>query len=162
MMRWCVLVAVVACGPTLPGEDLEPEAERCAIDEPIDGTPREVVIGSGQGAGFVPYADGLGVPIVHGPQGGYMITPTLRVPALADTEACAVVHIDHGGVAEGFLPGHKANLLFTQSGDHLYTGNIYDLLAVDAAMLVGTTLTLHVTVSGLIAGEEHVTITLQE
>jgi len=161
-MRWCALLLLTACGPNYPGEDLEPEAERCAIGEDLEAGDRELSIGAGQGADFEPYTDGMEVPIVRGPQGGYMIIPVLRVPALADTEGCSVVDIDHGDVGEGIFPGHKANLLFTQIGGHLYTGHIYDLLAFEPALLDGTQLTLQVRVTGVIAGEKQVTITLQE
>jgi hypothetical protein len=129
-----------------------PQAERCAED--IGDAPaaiREVTLGSGDP--FVAYADAEAVQLIRGYQGGYMVTPSIRVAASAgDGErACLRVALenafDDGGDGPA-SPGVLAMLVFERRGDQLCVDDLYDLLGLDRSALTGRTLALTVRVTG--------------
>lgn len=145
--------ALAGCSPE-PGASGEPlvEPQRCSTMQ--GATPRAiraVAIGLGEPDGFIPLEDGDEVALVLGTQGGYMITPTIRVAADdGDGDAlCLMASLDNAMAAPSDIgPGVQAYLSFEMHGAYCYAANIFDLLAFDAAPLVGRALTLHALVRG--------------
>jgi hypothetical protein len=150
-----LLIAASACGPEREPDELPAfsEPERCAGESGADGAsaPRSVTLGAAEGDDFIPYADGQTATVVLGYQGGYMITPSLEVPAgPADgAEACWRVHLQNaledGGAA---VPGLLSHVVFGRSGELFRAGPFNDLLGNDASKLADHTLVLTVTVTG--------------
>jgi hypothetical protein len=137
------LWSLVACGPNDP--DLPSEPEYCtpppigAFDAgaPVDGTPpRTLTIGTGEDASFMPYATGATAPVILGFQGGAMITPTLRIPALLSD-------------GSEVFPGVTSDFTFTRVGDAFEAANIFDQLGFSTSDFVGKTLVLDATVTGV-------------
>jgi hypothetical protein len=159
---------LIGCGP---GE-LEPEppgddAERCVAGEGNGGTPvaREVTLGTGSGATFRAYEESEETELIAGFQGGYMITPTVRVEAAGDTrpEACFRVWLQNT-IVEGAEvgPGTLSYVVFTRSGDYFYVAPLFDLLGYEADPLRGKTLLLSAEVSGSeFEGSRDVTLRLK-
>lgn len=89
--------ALVACG----GDDAEPQTPdpQCMATDmpPSRGAPiaGALQIGAGGPADFREYADGDSIPIVRGPQGGYMAIPVFRVDStlLGTDGACASLNV---------------------------------------------------------------------
>lgn len=130
--------ALVACGPR-PNEPVE--AEYCAVgDVPSSPGPvtRALAVGDGAGATFTPWVDGSKASLEAGFQGGYMLTPTLRVSASpGDGDSlCLRVRITHTD-PEGILPSLLADRAFTRDGDAHYAQELSDLLAFSRDELAG-------------------------
>lgn len=130
--------ALVACGPRAPERS---EAEYCAVgDVPSMPGPstRDLAVGDGAGATFTPWVDGGGATLESGFQGGYMLTPTLRVAgAPGDGDSlCLRVRIQHTD-PEGPLPSLLADRAFTRDGDAFYAQDLSDLLAFSRDELAG-------------------------
>lgn len=70
-MRFAVLVLLTACGPS----DEQPPG---LVTVPSTASSLEVEVGTGN-VDFEPIADGAGVPIIHGAQGGYHVWTAVRV-----------------------------------------------------------------------------------
>jgi len=114
-------------------------------------TTRTVTLGAGAGVAFAPWGDGVTVPVVMGFQGGAMITPTVRVPALpseADTVCLRVELRNTLSDASEVLPGVVADIIFVRAGDSFEAANLFDLLGYDAGTMRGKTLVLAVDVIG--------------
>jgi hypothetical protein len=148
--------ALVGCGP----EALAPsslattgEPARCVAEVSGEGTeePRALAVGTGSAPSFHAYEEGEVVDLIKGYQGGYMITPSMRVDAAGDMrdEACFQVRIENA-LEEGgdVVPGLKSYVLFERSGEAFYIESLYDLLAMDAEILREKTLLLKATVRG--------------
>jgi hypothetical protein len=83
-----------------------PAPLRPCLDEPVKGPLVEgaVAIGFGGPDNFVPYDEGGAQTLVFGPQGGYMLTPTVRVDAsLVNTDGHCP-YLDLGGTVDGQEP----------------------------------------------------------
>lgn len=141
------------CGPSDPNV---PEPETCSMGPPTRGdggalATRAVLVGSGEGASFAPYTDGSEVRLVHGFQGGEMITPMVRVEAAGSTaaDACWVVEVEHE-LTDGTSvePGPTLNLRFRRTGDFFEAGPLNDFLGFDPSQLAGKMLRYTVTVRG--------------
>jgi hypothetical protein len=149
-----VLAALLA---TLPGcflfnPDTSPpaEVEHCnpsGIGDGAKGT-RNVSLGDGQGAAFVPYRDSGQAKTVTGGQGLTMVTPVVRVAAASadPAEMCLMVRIlseyGAGGAGGGngaggsgggsYDPQYESSTVllgakFARNGDYLFTsGPIYN------------------------------------
>lgn len=172
-LGWAAAIAMAVgglagCGPGEP----EPEApvndaERC-VGEEGNGEPlsaREVLLGKGSGAAFQAYAEGEEAELIAGFQGGYMITPTVRVEAAGDmrAEACFRVWLQNT-IVEGAEvgPGTLSYVVFTRSGDFFDVESLFDLLGFEADALSGKTLLLKAKVSGVgFTGEREVTLRLK-
>jgi hypothetical protein len=63
-----------------------------------------IAIGLGGPDDFVPYLEGEPQTLVLGPQGGYMLTPTLRVDARLVKTDGHCPYLDLGGIADGQEP----------------------------------------------------------
>lgn len=153
-----LLVAASACGPTpepAPAPGLPPFSEppRCASDAGASaGATRKILVGSGDGADFVAYVEGQDVSLVLGYQGGYMITPTVRIPIVSGdgVEACWQARLENALVEGGdVVPGLLSHVFFERSGDALEAGPFNDLLGGAPGPLQNKTLVLTVTVTGL-------------
>jgi hypothetical protein len=160
-------LGLLGCGP----RDVDPvftsDAERC-VAEPGEGgvvEAREVELGLGGVNAFRAFQDGEETEIVRGFQGGYMITPTVRVEAAGDTreEACFRVHFANVLVEGGEVgPGTLSQVMFTQSGEFFYVDALFDLLGYDLGDLEEKTLLLSATVSGVgFEGKRDVTLRLK-
>jgi len=153
-----VLLAVAACSPPPPddspfGEVDTGDAARCVYeDENTDQAPvRQVSIGHGEAEQFAAYQDGELIELILGFQGGYMLTPVVRVEAFASDPAqvCWMTHISNDMDIEGELaPGVKTPLQMTKYGDAFYSGAVFNLLGFDHSAMTGNTLTLGCKVSG--------------
>lgn len=165
-MRYAFLVALAsalaalsACGPNDP--DLPSEPEYCTAapirdfdaGAPVDGaTPRTLMIGAGEDAAFTPYAAGATAPVIMGFQGGAMITPTLRVPALPGDGATLCLRVELlNRLSDGgeVLPGVMTDFTFTRVGDTFEAAHIYDQLGFSASDFVGKTLIVSANVIGV-------------
>lgn len=134
-------LACVGCGP--PPES---RFEQCVLEpepDPFDGvgvdgasgvTP--VTLGTSDGANFEPYVDGASIPLVLGLQGGYMITPTLRIETLPDDPEsfCLAVSVTHAMAGAEISPGFQGTFQFTRRGDAAYTTEVFDLLSYNDAI----------------------------
>ena len=101
------------------------------VDGATKGTT-PVTIGEHDGSEFKPYVDGQTVDVVLGFQGGYMITPSIRIELLADDPAtiCLVVAAVHSIDGDGAIsPGFGGRMQFTRDGDAAYTEPFFDLLS---------------------------------
>ncbi len=152
-----VALSIVACGPT---DSLPQEPEYCSAPTTrgdagplVDGmTPRTLTLGAGAEGMFTPWSDGSSATVLMGFQGGAMITPTLRVSALA-TEGesiCLRVALTNmlsgGSTPFGDL---TTEITFQRVGDVFEAANLYDQLGFDAGALRGQTLLLAVNVTGV-------------
>jgi hypothetical protein len=148
--------ALVGCGPEAPEpSSLSPSVEpaRCVADVSDEGAQeaRAIAVGSGSEASFHAYEEDEVVDLIKGYQGGYMITPSVRVDAAGDTrgEACFQVRIENALEGGGdVVPGLKSYVLFERSGGAFYIESLYDLLGMDAELLRDKTLLLKATVRG--------------
>jgi hypothetical protein len=162
-----VACGLVACGPPEPETTSLSDAERCVADEGSSGVveAREVALGLGGSAAFRAFQDGEEAEIVSGFQGGYMITPTIRVEAIGDSrgEACLQLRLENALMEGGEVgPGTLSQVLFSRSGDFFYVDSIYDLLGWDLDPLEGKTLLLSATVSDVgFQGTRAVTLRLK-
>ncbi len=173
VLGWAAAIAVVAgglvgCGPgELDPEPPADDAERCVAEQGEGETPvaREVMLGTGSGATFRAYEKSEETELIAGFQGGYMITPTVRVEAAGDsrTEACFRVWLQNT-IVEGAEvgPGTLSYVVFKRSGDFFYVETLFDLLGYEADPLRGKTLLLSAEVSGVgFEGERDVTLRLK-
>lgn len=138
MKRFVALVLLLVGCPTEPMdvcENLSP------------GTARSAEIGSYDGDGnFVAYMDGGETPLIFGFQGGYMVTPVIRVPALAgDTPTpCFNIRIDNELDPAGSAPDLDFSMI-GEAEDGMYTlEGISNFLGNVRRDLVGRTLTMDV------------------
>ena len=149
-----LLASAPGCGPD-PHDPVDGpvEEQRCIGGTRGDGPRgvRLVEVGDGAGESFRVWADGQEVTMVTGPQGGTMVTPTVRVPAEPDDEVapCWRVHIvnDMPGV-DDVGPGILADVPFDRVGDDLEAATLPDLLGFDPEDYAGRDLVLHVAVVG--------------
>jgi hypothetical protein len=162
--RIAVIAAVgcglLGCGPPEPDVVTADDAERCVADEGSSevAETRAVALGVGGSAAFRAFQDGEETEIVRGFQGGYMITPTVRVEAMGDSrdEVCLHVLLENALMEGGDVgPGMLAQVMFMRSGDFFYVDSIYDLLGYDLDPLEGKTLLLSAAVSGVGFGGTH-------
>lgn len=145
---------LAGCGPSDP---IDPTAGDppggCYTDFLDAGTraPRAAVLGEGSGASFQAYEAGQKVTLVSGFQGGYMVTPSVRVDAAggAGAEACFQVSIKNVLTdVEDVAPGLQTYVTFAKSGEFFDVEGIWDLIAMDDDPLHGKTLVLKATVTG--------------
>ena len=125
----------LACSPDSsdsPGE------ERCVQPLPTRGTMVEgaLAIGEGDAANFTSFEDGQQVVLVHGPQGGFMITPVDQ-EKLGTDGRCVYLHLAASieGVDPIGLDVHLTDLVGTNG--HLTTEALPFLLSFDPNALVG-------------------------
>ncbi len=126
MMGWLPLAgALVGCSPAPPEGALPPsDPQRCVAPEELDGEAvpaRELALGEGDPTTFEPYSEGETVALQLGWQGGFMITPRLRVQALpGDPDSnCWQLRLNNemDDPAAEVAPGVVAQLLFERHGD---------------------------------------------
>lgn len=148
-------VGVLACGSSPAQREVEKEAIRCGASDDIEGVrvghgaERAAEIGVLDGGRFVPLANGDALRVVRGHQGGFMVTPALRVVAeRGDPEAvcCNVVVTNTVGTREVQVsPGMHADVMFVGAGDWLQSGYLNDLLAYSHVGLEGAAMTIEAT-----------------
>ncbi len=152
-MGAAVMLLLVGCGPESGEPIVAAEAERCVL--PTEGAmvppPRAMVLGEGTPEAFVPYTDGQTVSLRLGFQGGYMLTPRVRVAALKGDgdSACWQVDLNNEMALDWVGPGLVAQLLFERHGDAFYSGVMNNLINYDKQQLQGQPLTMDVTTSGI-------------
>ena len=139
MKRLALLLLVSACG----GEPVDV----CAEMSP--GPVRAAEIGTYDDNGnFVAYVDGDEASLILGLQGGYMVTPVIRIPAEADDEPRPCFNV----VVENELdpPGSAPDLEFATisvAEDGMYELNgILNFLGNLRRDLLGRTLTMNIEV----------------
>jgi hypothetical protein len=151
-------VGLSGCGPAVPAEPTEPERCTAPTTRDVDGggldgtTRRAITLGAGDGASFAPWSDGATATVIMGFQGGAMITPTIRVPALpteGETVCLRVALRNTLSDASEVFPGVVADITFVRVGDVFEAANLFDQLGFDAAALRGKTLMLVVDVTGV-------------
>lgn len=140
-------------------------AERCALDDHA-AVNRLVAIGSRDDTGFSAYEDGQELELILGFQGGYMITPAVRVEAAAGDpdRVCVSIRLTHAlldGDAPGLSPGLMLQAWLDRTADGFVSGTIDDLLELDPAPLDGHLLSLGVEVGGPFAGAAEVEVLLR-
>ncbi len=167
---WFAVIATLGlfgCGPGEPDREIPDDAERCVAEEDSGGAleARAVALGVGGAGSFRSFQDGEEAELVGGFQGGYMITPAVRVEAAGDSrdEACFQVHLENALMEGGeVVPGALVNATFTRSGGFFYVDSLYDLLGFEPGSLQGKTLLLSATVSGVgFEGTQAVSIRLK-
>jgi hypothetical protein len=153
------LLPLFACGPNDP--DLPTEPATCTAPSirdfdagaPVDGTPpRTLTIGAGEDLAFMPYTPGATAPVIMGFQGGAMITPTLRIPALPGDGASLCLRVELANrLSDGgeVFPGVMTDFTFTRVGDAFEAANIFDQLGFSTSDFVGKTLILDANVIGV-------------
>ena len=149
--------ATASCGPSVPPLPVEPD--RCVgltprdVDAGVDGAmPRAISLGAGEGASFVEWNDGATATVIMGFQGGAMITPTLRVPALPTEGETICLHVElHNTLSDGSTtpPGLVTDITFTRVGDVFEAANLFNQIGESADSLRGKTLTFVVEVRGV-------------
>jgi len=151
-------VGLGGCGPSAPPEPVEPERCTAPTTRGVDGggldgmTPRAITVGAGEGASFAPWSDGATATVIMGFQGGAMITPTIRVTALATEGESVCLRVALRNTlsdASEVFPGVVADITFVRVGDLFEAANLFDQLGFDAAALRGKTLMLVVDVTGV-------------
>lgn len=134
LARLLVLLPFPACGANCD-DDLPAEAELCVEDVDCEGAANVALeIGDGNG----PWDEGETVDAVQGPQGGFMILPTLCLAVPDTSEACLLVTLDNtfdgtdpdadAGPEEPDEDGVHARYRFHRDGDRLCAGPLYDFL----------------------------------
>ena len=170
----CMLLLLFTTAATCsPDEDLPEEPAYCTpppmdffdAGAPVDGTPpRTLTIGAGEDAAFTPWTAGASVPVIMGFQGGAMITPTLRIPALPSDGATLCLRVElRNRLSDGsdVFPGVMTDFTFTRVGDVFEAANIFDQLGFSASDVVGKTLVLDADVIGVtFRANASVTLTL--
>ncbi len=98
-----IVSGVVACSGA-PSSD--PELAHPCVEQPVTGPLVEgaVAVGVGGPDDFSPYEDGGTQALVLGPQGGYMLTPTIRVDASLLKADGHCPYLDLGGTVDGQQP----------------------------------------------------------
>lgn len=156
--RFAVIAVVgcifLGCGHGELDPDAPEDAERCVAEEGSAGAveARAVALGVGGSAAFRAFQDGEETELISGFQGGYMITPAVRVEAAGDSraEACFRVRLENALMEGGEVgPGTLSQVIFARSGAFFYVESLYDLLGYDSGPLEGKTLLLSATVSGV-------------
>lgn len=150
-------LALGGCGPIDGDPPIPEEASDCPTQfgKPFTET-REVEVGDASSGTFQPYTDGAKVALFLGNQGSQMITPWIRVPALADdaAETCHVVRLQNefeGPLADDpdGLDSAQFNVQFLKQGAFLMSdGALYHPFVWDRETLTGQKLELTVTVRG--------------
>ena len=132
-------------------------------DDSGEASVRELALGEGSGDDFAAYTDGAELPMVLGWQGGYMITPRVRIEAREGDpdNACYKVRLANQ-VEQGWVgPGMVTHLMFARQGDAFYSDPVNDLLTYQVEELSGQELRLDVSAEGIDVDEEmSVTVTL--
>ncbi|NUQ79673.1 MAG: hypothetical protein HUU21_39710 [Polyangiaceae bacterium] len=145
---------VLGCGPGDPESEVPEDADRCVADEGGGEAmeSREVALGVWEAGSFRAFQNGEEAELIAGFQGGYMITPAVRVEAAGDSsaEACFRVRLENALMEGGEVgPGTLSQVVFARSGDFYYVESLYNLLGYDSGPLQGKTLLLSATVSGV-------------
>ena len=143
-----------------------PEAEDCYADEVASPEERALEVGALDGTAFTAWADGTEVTLETGGQGGVMVVPSLRLPAVAEDgdEACWVVTLDNEvtGTGAGDVGDLKSAYVFERNGEFMQVDGLFDLLGYGGSGLPGSTLTLTAKVSAqTFRAETAVAITLR-
>ncbi len=142
---------LVACGPGEPVP--EGGAEHCGFFTPRDSSEARVTeLGVVDRGEFILLEDGASVPLVAGFQGGYMLTPAVRVEAHdGDPDTmCASVSITNEldeGAPQEIDPGVLGFIELERRGEVLESGYLDDLLTYDATEALGLELELSATVT---------------
>lgn len=161
---------VAGCGPDDAPQPVEPERCSAPLTRGDGGAPggiasRAITVGAGDGATFTPWVDGATTPVVMGFQGGAMITPTIRLPALPSDGASLCLRVELRNTlsdASDVFPGVVADITFVRVGEVFEAANLFDQLGFDAGSLRGKTLMLVVEVTGMtFAGTTAISVLLQ-
>jgi len=116
----------------------------------VEAVPRDIELGSGRGAAFVPYTADGDVPLVTGGQGAVMIMPVVRSAADPGVDrACFEVHIVN--TVEGstaYLPELGGGYVFRREGEFLFSDPLFDQLSYASSEVEGMMLNLEVSVTG--------------
>lgn len=151
-------VGLGGCGPSAPPSPVEPERCSAPTMRDVDGgglegmTSRTITLGAGDGASFAAWTDGATATVSMGFQGGAMITPTIRLPALPTEGETVCLRVElHNTLSDAsdVFPGVVADITFVRVGDLFEAANLFDQLGFDAAALRGKTLMLVVEITGV-------------
>ena len=159
--RALLLAALPACASQCD-DTLPSEAELCFDDVVCDpDMPAGAAdVGERFDGHFTSWDGDETVEVVAGGQGGYMILPTVCVPAPAGatSDVCLLLRLDN--VLDAAVPdagadadvdddgGIQARYQFHKSGERLCAGPIYDLLTYSTIDLAGGGVTLDADVCG--------------
>ena len=150
-MKYLTLLMLVACGPG--------PVDVC--EDPSPGPVRAAVVGTqGPNDSFVPYVDGGETPLIFGLQGGYMVTPIIRIPVEAgdDPAPCFTVRVENDLDPPGSAPDLEfSTITRAENGTYEIVG-ITNFLGNVRRDLVGRTLTMDISV---VADGFHVDETIQ-
>jgi hypothetical protein len=165
-----LFVPVLGCSDPEAAADttgLGPESSACFDAPPGEATAaRALQIGVVGPSGFVPLADGDAMALILGYQGGYMVTPSLRVEAIDGESAgvcCRLELVNTVAGAPDIAPGLRGNLLLERQGGYLQSGYLNNLLSFEREPLLGKALELdvHLVAGGFVA-DAALSVTLVE
>lgn len=134
---WLLVLAACGPGPVDVCEDLSP------------GDPRSAEVGTYDEDGeFVAYVNGGETPIVFGFQGGYMVTPIIRVAAEAGDPPmpCFNIRIDNELDPPGSAPDVDFSMVARAEDGVYQLEGITNFLGNLRADLIGRTLTMDIDV----------------
>lgn len=140
-MKHLALVFLVACGP-MPVE---------VCEGLTGGAARRAEIGTyDENGDFLTYVDGGETPLIFGLQGGYMVTPVVRIPAEASDDAtrCFNVRIENELDPPGSAPDLELSLI-ASAEDGVYTlEGLANFLGNLRRDLIGRSLTMTIEIRG--------------
>jgi hypothetical protein len=131
-----VSAAPLACSSTDPHPAVTRCAEPTGDGRAVDGA---VALGLGDPQTFVAFEDGASVSLIHGPQGGWMITPVIRADQarLGTDGVCAYLDLEADVDGQEPLPLHFRLSELVEQGDYLFTEAIPFLLSFNVTALAG-------------------------
>jgi hypothetical protein len=147
-------VCAAGCGDGGTTADPPVDLDRCAltIDVGSGGVPIDggLAIGLESDDTFAPLVDGGMVELVMGAQGGWMITPTLRVDgdAMLGGEPCPIAIFDSAVAEGGPTLSQTMPLLFVRQGEGepWYSSVVPLFLSLDVDELEGKSASFGVTI----------------
>ena len=155
VVAFCAVLPMLACTVGGVGDDDPPAgADAAVLDCQFSVAPSVTLGGGSEQTGFVDMADGGEMSIVLGPQGLYMVTPSIRTLGLYPGTAGRVGHADDPQIlieiiSSSIVVGGSAeeNLGLTQTASGSERLGIFTPFAENAAQYVDQSVTLRATVS---------------
>lgn len=147
-MKAVIVIAIVTAAAACSGEGGEP------VDCSAAGPASAELGGGTQGTGFIPLSDGSAMTLVLGPQGLYMVTPSVRVRGMYPGVAGRLNHDSDPEIViearlDGALIGGSAreHIGMVEVGDAAETTGVFVPFDVDRAEYLGELVTLELEVS---------------
>ncbi len=148
-----LLVSGLACGD---------DGGQCMPVQASGQPMRDFEVGEYDGDTFAPYEDGSTQTFVRGLQGGYMVVPTIRIPAETDAAPCVTLVIENAIDSAGdALPSLTRVMTWSRRGDFFETPPLENFLSFEQSTLIDQELRMRVRViSDAFQGERVVRVML--